>query len=71
MIPKTELKLEYIRMVNDHHREMELLRKRNELAHQYSERIYKASMRYELIWMFLCLALCFLIGGMVFRGLFI
>ena len=68
MIEKSQLKTEYVRIVNEHHREMELLRKRNELAKQYSKGIERKALHFETAWLLLCMALCLICASLLFGG---
>ncbi len=68
MIEKSQLKTEYVRMTNEHHREMELLRKRNELAEQYSKGIERKALRFETAWLLLTVALALLCASLLFGG---
>lgn len=64
----SELKTEYVRMVNDHHREMLLLNKRNELAETYSEGVERRSLHMETAWFLLAVALVILCASLLFGG---
>lgn len=68
MIKSTGLKTEYVRMVNEHHREMLLLAKRNEIAEQYSKGIERKALHFETAWLLLTVALVLLCASLLFGG---